>query len=90
MGWLRTAWLEALVAVTAAGIAWVELIVWAVTARHPDPALTAVAGSLLLAAAAKAGWRIISAGESSSSPQSPSPPSSPPLPPLPGAADGGG
>lgn len=88
MGWLRTAWLEALVAVTAAGIVWVELIVWAVTARHPDPALTWLAGSLLGAAAARSGWRIISDGASSSSPQSPLPPSSPSSP-LPGAADGG-
>lgn len=88
MGWLRTAWLEALVAVTAAGIVWVELGVWAVTARHPDPALTWLAGSLLFAAGAKAGWRIASAGPSSSLPSSPSPPSPPPSP-LPGAADGG-
>ena len=89
MRWLQTAWLEALVAVTAAGVVWVELIVWAVTARHPDPALTGVAGSLLTLAAGRAGWRIMSAGQSSSSPRSPSPPSSPPLPPLPEAPNGG-
>lgn len=89
MGWLQKAWLDALVAGTAAGVVWVELIVWAITARHPDPALTWLAGSLLTAAAARAGWRIISAGGQSSSLPSPSPPSSPSSPTLPGATDGG-
>jgi hypothetical protein len=88
VGWLRTEWLPALIAVTAAGVVWVELIVWAVTARHPDPALTGLAGSLLAAAAARAGWRIMSAGGRSSSQPSPLPPSSPPSPPLPEASDG--
>lgn len=90
MGWLQKAWLDALIAVTAAGVVWVELIVWAVTARHPDPLLTGFATSALLAAAGRAGWRIMSAGGRSSSPRSPSSPSSPPSPPLPEAPDGGG
>ena len=88
MGWLQKAWLDALVAGTAAGVVWVELIVWAVTARHPDPALTWLAGSLLTAAAARAGWRIISAGGQSPSPSSPSLPSSGGSPPLPEAPNG--
>lgn len=89
MGWLRNEWLPALIAVTAAGTVWVEVIVWAVTARHPDPALTGLAGTVLAAAMARAGWLIASAGGRSSSPPSPSSPSSPAPPPLPGATDGG-
>lgn len=88
MGWLQKAWLDALIAGTAAGVIWVELIVWALTGRPADAVLTGAAGSFIALAGARAGWRIVSAGGQSSSPSSPSSPSPPPSPPLPGALNG--